>query len=76
MSDNGLSLEELRALAKSTGAPDSSPSPNLPVERLTNFMDVCTQYFNQQLKLDFSHYLLLMMSAETQGGLMIVSATQ
>lgn len=43
MSDNGLSLEELRALAKSTGAPDSSPSPNLPVERLTNFMDA--QYY-------------------------------
>ncbi|XP_042361056.1 napsin-A [Plectropomus leopardus] len=43
MSDNGLSLEELRALARSTGAPDSSPSPKVPVERLTNFMDA--QYF-------------------------------
>ena len=41
MSDNGMSLEELRALAKSKGAVDSSPSPKLPVERLTNFMDVC-----------------------------------
>lgn len=41
ISDNGKSLEELRALASSTGAPDSSPSPKLPVERLTNFMDVC-----------------------------------
>ncbi|XP_076608043.1 napsin-A [Chaetodon auriga] len=43
MSDNGMSLEELRALARSTGAPDSSPSPKLPVERLTNFMDA--QYY-------------------------------
>ncbi|KAG7239451.1 hypothetical protein INR49_028922 [Caranx melampygus] len=43
MSDNGMSLEELRAFAKSTGAPDSSPSPSLPVERLTNFMDA--QYY-------------------------------
>ncbi|XP_071330340.1 napsin-A isoform X2 [Trachinotus anak] len=43
MSDNGMSLEELRAFAKSTGAPDSSPSPDLPVERLTNFMDA--QYY-------------------------------
>ncbi|KAG8007162.1 Cathepsin D [Nibea albiflora] len=43
MSDNGMSLEELRALATSTGAPDSSPSPKLPVERLTNFMDA--QYY-------------------------------
>lgn len=41
MSDDGMSLEELRALAKSNGALDSSPSPKLPVERLTNFMDVC-----------------------------------
>lgn len=43
MSDNGLSVDELRALAKSTGSPDSSPSPQLPVERLTNFMDA--QYY-------------------------------
>uniref|UniRef100_A0A671WJB7 Cathepsin D-like n=1 Tax=Sparus aurata TaxID=8175 RepID=A0A671WJB7_SPAAU len=43
MSDNGMSLEELRALAKSNGALDSSPSPKLPVERLTNFMDA--QYY-------------------------------
>ncbi|KAE8282959.1 Cathepsin D [Larimichthys crocea] len=43
MSDNGMSVEELRALASSTGAPDSSPSPKLPVERLTNFMDA--QYY-------------------------------
>ncbi|XP_041812236.1 napsin-A [Chelmon rostratus] len=43
MSDNGRSLEELRALARSTGAPDSAPSPKLPVERLTNFMDA--QYY-------------------------------
>lgn len=43
MSDNGMSLEELRALAKSTGAPDYSPSPKVPIERLTNFMDA--QYY-------------------------------
>lgn len=43
MSDNGMSLEELRAFAKSSGAPDSSPAPSLPVERLTNFMDA--QYY-------------------------------
>ena len=43
MSDNGMSLEELRALAENAGAADSSPSPNLPVERLTNFMDVCAR---------------------------------
>uniref|UniRef100_UPI0037E801D2 napsin-A n=1 Tax=Semicossyphus pulcher TaxID=241346 RepID=UPI0037E801D2 len=43
MSDNGKSLEELRALATSTGAADSSPSLQLPVERLTNFMDA--QYY-------------------------------
>ena len=45
MSDNGkLSLPELRALATGNGAPESapspSPSPKVPVERLTNFMDV------------------------------------
>ncbi|XP_044186370.1 napsin-A [Thunnus albacares] len=43
MSDNGMSLEQLRALAKTGDAPDSSPSPNVPVERLTNFMDA--QYY-------------------------------
>ncbi|KAK5856595.1 hypothetical protein PBY51_008179 [Eleginops maclovinus] len=44
MSDNGkLSLQELRALATSNGALESDPSPKLPVERLTNFMDA--QYF-------------------------------
>ncbi|XP_056258131.1 napsin-A [Seriola aureovittata] len=43
MSDSGMSVEEIRALAKSSGAPDSSPSPTLPVERLTNFMDA--QYY-------------------------------
>uniref|UniRef100_A0AAX7SWG3 Peptidase A1 domain-containing protein n=1 Tax=Astatotilapia calliptera TaxID=8154 RepID=A0AAX7SWG3_ASTCA len=43
MSDNGLSVDELRALAKSTGSPDSAPSPQLPVERLTNFLD--SQYY-------------------------------
>uniref|UniRef100_A0A4W6D6J0 Peptidase A1 domain-containing protein n=1 Tax=Lates calcarifer TaxID=8187 RepID=A0A4W6D6J0_LATCA len=40
MSDNGMSLEQLRALAKSSGEADGYPSPKLPVERLTNFMDV------------------------------------
>uniref|UniRef100_A0A667Y500 Cathepsin D-like n=1 Tax=Myripristis murdjan TaxID=586833 RepID=A0A667Y500_9TELE len=49
MSDNGMSLEQLRALAKSSGAPDSAPSPEaspkLPVERLTNFMDA--QYYGK-----------------------------
>lgn len=39
--DNGRSLDELRALAKSSL--DMSLSPNLPVERLTNFMDA--QYY-------------------------------
>uniref|UniRef100_A0A1A7ZGS4 Napsin A aspartic peptidase n=1 Tax=Nothobranchius furzeri TaxID=105023 RepID=A0A1A7ZGS4_NOTFU len=43
MSDNGRSLEELRALAVTSGAPDVAPSPGLPVERLTNFMDA--QYY-------------------------------
>lgn len=43
MTDNGMSLEELRALAKTSSSPDMSPSPNLPVERLTNFMD--SQYY-------------------------------
>uniref|UniRef100_A0A8C2ZCS4 Peptidase A1 domain-containing protein n=1 Tax=Cyclopterus lumpus TaxID=8103 RepID=A0A8C2ZCS4_CYCLU len=43
MSDNGMSVEELRALARSPGAPDSAPSAEVPVERLTNFMDA--QYY-------------------------------
>ncbi|KAM9392671.1 napsin-A [Pholidichthys leucotaenia] len=43
MSDNGMSLEELRALAESRGVPDGSLSPSVPVERLTNFMDA--QYY-------------------------------
>lgn len=43
ISDTGKSLEELLSLARSTGAPQSDPSPTLPVERLTNFMDVCAQ---------------------------------
>ncbi|KAM9843263.1 napsin-A [Aulostomus maculatus] len=43
LSDNGMSLEQIRALAKSSGAPDSAPSPRVPVERLTNFMDA--QYY-------------------------------
>uniref|UniRef100_A0A1A7XB74 Napsin A aspartic peptidase n=1 Tax=Iconisemion striatum TaxID=60296 RepID=A0A1A7XB74_9TELE len=43
MSDSGRSLEELRALAVTSGAPDVAPSPGLPVERLTNFMDA--QYY-------------------------------
>lgn len=40
LSDSGLSLDEVRALATSTGAVDSPDSLSLPVERLTNFMDV------------------------------------
>ncbi|XP_068574335.1 napsin-A [Cebidichthys violaceus] len=43
MSDNGMSVEELRASARSTGAPDTSTSPAVPAERLTNFMDA--QYY-------------------------------
>lgn len=43
MSDNGMTVEQLRALAKTSGAPDSAPSPSVPVERLTNFMDA--QYY-------------------------------
>lgn len=60
MSDNGMSLQELRALAMSTGAPDSSPSPNVPVERLTNFMDVRVpgggKKKKKKLNPDFSHH--------------------
>ncbi|KAM8845252.1 napsin-A isoform 1-T3 [Spinachia spinachia] len=43
MSDNGTSIEELRALARSSDVPDGSPSPDMPIERLTNFMDA--QYY-------------------------------
>lgn len=43
MSDNGMSVEELRALARSTGALDGPPSSKVPVEKLTNFLDA--QYF-------------------------------
>ncbi|KAF7651412.1 hypothetical protein LDENG_00111490, partial [Lucifuga dentata] len=47
MSDNGMSLEQLQALAKSAGAADATASPTespkVPVERLTNFMDA--QYY-------------------------------
>lgn len=43
ISDSGLSLEELRALAARSGEHDSAPSPGVPVERLTNFMDA--QYY-------------------------------
>lgn len=42
MSDNGMSLDDLRALGMRVGSLDSSASPELPVERLTNFMDVRT----------------------------------
>lgn len=41
LSDNGKSLEELRAMAQTSQ--DWSPGPDLPVERLTNFMDA--QYY-------------------------------
>lgn len=43
MSDSGKSLEELQALARSNGALESLLSPQVPVERLTNFMDA--QYY-------------------------------
>uniref|UniRef100_A0A8C7XLS2 Peptidase A1 domain-containing protein n=1 Tax=Oryzias sinensis TaxID=183150 RepID=A0A8C7XLS2_9TELE len=43
MSDNGMSLDDLRALGMRVGSLDSSASPELPVERLTNFMDA--QYY-------------------------------
>ncbi|XP_020782901.1 napsin-A [Boleophthalmus pectinirostris] len=42
LSDNGKSLEELRVMAQSS-LDHWTPAPNLPVERLTNFMDA--QYF-------------------------------
>ncbi|XP_026180501.1 napsin-A [Mastacembelus armatus] len=45
MSDNGLTLKELRALAISTGSGRDSPSSSLPVEPLTNFMDA--QYYGR-----------------------------
>lgn len=46
ISDNGKSVEELLSMAaaaasSSSGAPQSLPSDELPIERLTNFMDVC-----------------------------------
>lgn len=41
LTDNGKSVEELRALAQTSL--DWSPAPNLPVESLTNFMDA--QYY-------------------------------
>uniref|UniRef100_A0A3B3BED7 Cathepsin D-like n=1 Tax=Oryzias melastigma TaxID=30732 RepID=A0A3B3BED7_ORYME len=43
MSDSGMSLDDLRALGMRVGSLDSSASPELPVERLTNFMDA--QYY-------------------------------
>ncbi|KAK2894081.1 napsin-A [Channa argus] len=43
--DNGLSVEDLRALASRTGAVDAAETPKLPVERLTNFMDA--QYYGK-----------------------------
>ncbi|XP_028267251.1 napsin-A [Parambassis ranga] len=43
MSDNGMSVDQLRALAETSGATEHAPSPTAPVERLTNFMDA--QYY-------------------------------
>jgi hypothetical protein len=45
MSDNGRSFEQLQDMAKTVGGaganvPINTPSPKVPVERLTNFMDV------------------------------------
>lgn len=51
MNDNGRSLEELRALAQTLKAADSAPSSGLPVERLTNFMDVCANCKKNNLTL-------------------------
>ncbi|XP_008328413.1 napsin-A [Cynoglossus semilaevis] len=39
MSDNGMSLTELRALAQTVGPEEKPPPSGLPVERLINFMD-------------------------------------
>ncbi|XP_029481009.1 cathepsin D-like [Oncorhynchus nerka] len=48
MSDNGRSFEQLQDMAKTIGGaganvPINTPSPKVPVERLTNFMDA--QYY-------------------------------
>ncbi|XP_035603014.1 cathepsin D-like [Oncorhynchus keta] len=48
MSDNGRSFEQLQDMAKTVGGaganvPINTPSPKVPVERLTNFMDA--QYY-------------------------------
>ncbi|XP_064841948.1 cathepsin D-like [Oncorhynchus masou masou] len=48
MSDNGRSFEQLQDMAKTVGGagvnvPLNTPSPKVPVERLTNFMDA--QYY-------------------------------
>lgn len=69
MSDNGMTLEQLKSMAKAAGEqpdntalpattlPPTTPSPKLPVERLTNFMDVSgyslrlTQVFNWTYRL-------------------------
>lgn len=40
MSDNGMSLTELRALAQTVSPEEKPPPSGLPVERLINFMDV------------------------------------
>ncbi|XP_014059876.1 cathepsin D [Salmo salar] len=48
MSDNGMSFEQLQDMAKTgcgagANVPINAPSPKVPVERLTNFMDA--QYY-------------------------------
>ncbi|XP_053708207.1 napsin-A [Synchiropus splendidus] len=43
LADNGLSVEQLRDLARASGDLKSGVTPNLPVETLTNFMDA--QYY-------------------------------
>ncbi|KAK2833734.1 hypothetical protein Q5P01_017623 [Channa striata] len=43
--DSGLSVEELRALARRTGQLQAADSPEPPVESLTNFMDA--QYYGK-----------------------------
>lgn len=49
MNDNGMSFEQLQDMAKTVGGagadtptsvPATTQSPKVPVERLTNFMDV------------------------------------
>lgn len=57
ISDNGKSVEELLSLAaaassSSSGAPQSFPSAQLPIERLTNFLDVCAHTHPED---SFSH---------------------